>query len=70
MIGKRLRIRKQLKTAAKKHSSVSPKYLASCYGKIKHSSYEEAKASADLKPEIVKPYKCQFCSSYHIGRRK
>lgn len=69
-VGKRTRIRNQLKTANKKHVVVKPKYLASCYGKIKHSTYEEAKRSADAKPDIVKPYKCQFCPSYHIGRKR
>lgn len=65
-VGKRARIRKQLRNA--KHP-ISPKYLAGCYGKVKHDSYEQARAAAEIKPSIVKPYKCQFGSHYHIGRR-
>lgn len=43
--------------------------LASCYGKIRHSSYESAKKMNESKINFVKPYKCQHCPFYHVGRR-
>lgn len=66
MLGKRQIIRRILR---KSKRPLSPKYLASCHGKVRHATYEEAKAAAALKPEKVKPYKCKFCPYYHIGRR-
>lgn len=64
MRGKRQRIRQMLRKGQN-----SPKYLASCYGKIQHGTYDQAKAAALEKPSIVKPYRCQFGEHYHIGRR-
>lgn len=66
MRGKRKRIRQALRRAK---NPVNPKYLASCQGKIRHASYEEAKLACVDKPDHVKPYKCTFCIYYHIGRR-
>ena len=64
MRGKRQRIRRMLRKGPN-----NPKYLASCYGKEQHATYEHAKAAASEKPHIVKPYRCQFGNHYHIGRR-
>lgn len=66
MIGKRKKIRRQLKT----NVSSNPKLLSSCYGKIRHNSYEAAKVANEKKINFVRPYKCQFCPYYHVGRRK
>ena len=65
MIGKRKKIRQQLRNGVAK----SPKELASCTGKIRHSSYEAAKRSNDKKIAFVRPYKCEWCPFYHVGRR-
>lgn len=65
--GKKKRIKRQLRKSGGKFK---PDYLASCYGKIRHGSYEEASIAASEKPSIVKPYKCRHCKYYHIGRRK
>lgn len=58
-----------IRNRKRRDSSVNTKELASCYGKIRHSSYEEARAQNLHKIEYVKPYKCQFCIYYHVGRR-
>lgn len=63
-IGKRKYIRKMVARTGR-----HPKELASCYGKIRYSSYADAKTAADTKPERVKAYKCRYCANYHIGKR-
>ena len=69
MRGKRARIRTQLRTANRKGIMKNPKELASCYGKVRHSSYEAARNANAEKIEYVRPYKCGFCPFYHVGRR-
>jgi len=66
MGGKRSKIRQRLRRGGKE----TPHELASCYGKVRHATYEQAKAASLEKPHFVKPYKCQHCKFYHIGRRK
>lgn len=65
MRNKRMRIRRRLRRIGKE----TPHELASCYGKVRHENYEQAKAAASQKPHFVKPYKCVHCKFYHIGRR-
>lgn len=65
MGAKRSIIRKRIAKGAKQ----SPKELASCYGKIRHASYEAAKKANADKIDKVRPYKCKFCPFYHVGRR-
>lgn len=65
-ISKRRRIRQQLRTTKK---PLNPKYLAACYGKIRHTK-ESAKKAASVKPDIVKAYHCKFCNNWHIGRKQ
>lgn len=64
MIGKRKRIRQQLRAG-----KASPDYLASCYGKIRHTK-DSAKMELLSKPDYIKFYKCRHGDHYHIGRRK
>jgi len=64
-IGKRIYIRRMVSKTGR-----NPKYLASCYGKIRHSSYAEAKIAAQNTSSRVKAYKCKFCKNYHVGRAK
>ena len=64
-IGKRKYIRMMVNNGHK-----DPKELASCYGKVRFNTYEDAKVQSDRKPEIVKPYHCKYCGKYHIGRRQ
>lgn len=66
-VGKKKYIKNRLKN---NKQGLAPKYYASCYGKIRHTSYLDAKLASSEKPEIVKPYKCQYCQFYHIGRRR
>lgn len=67
MLGKRSRINRQLRHN-KDHKS--PDYYASCHGKIRHATYEEAAQAAAEKPSIVKPYKCRLGDHYHMGRKE
>lgn len=69
MVGKRKRIRDAVRRAQKQGKHVNPKQLASCVGKIRHSTYEAAKSHNIEKGDSVKAYKCQFCPYYHVGRR-
>ena len=64
MIGKR----KYIRQLHRKNPRLNTKQLASCTGKIRYITYQEAKQVADNKPSIVKTYKCNFCKYYHIGR--
>lgn len=66
MGSKRSIIKKKVSKGAKQ----SVKELVSCYGKVRHTSYEKAKAANLKKISFVKPYKCNFCIYYHVGRRK
>jgi hypothetical protein len=65
MIGKRKRIRQQLKHGAK----ATPHELASCYGKIRYEKHEKERA-LEGRPSFIKFYKCKHCPYFHIGRRK
>ena len=65
MGSKRSIIKKKVSKGAKQ----SVKELVSCYGKIRHTSYEAAKNANDKKIAFVKPYKCNYCPYYHVGRR-
>lgn len=65
MGAKRARIRQQLRRAKK---PINPKYLAACYGKIRHTK-DTAKKVVEAKEGAVRAYKCQFCDWYHVGRR-
>lgn len=65
MIGKRKHIRMKLR-----HGASNPLYLASCFGKQRHASYEAAKEATLAKPSIVGVYKCKFGNHYHIGRKQ
>jgi len=58
-------IKRKIRNGAKQ----SPHELASCYGKIRHSNYEAARTANANKIDFVKPYKCQHCPYYHVGRR-
>lgn len=64
MIGKRKRIRQQLRKGKK-----NPDELASCYGKIRHTKLE-AKIEVAKKPSFIKAYKCRYGDHYHIGRKQ
>jgi len=68
MVGKRKRIRDTIRNAQKHGKHINPKELASCTGKIRHSSYEAAKEFNKEKGDAVKAYKCNFCPFYHVGR--
>lgn len=68
MKGKRKRITKIQRRAQKLGRRVNTKELASCTGKQRHDTYEEAKARVEQRGVYVKAYKCQFCKYYHIGR--
>lgn len=65
-MNKRKRIKQQLRRAKQ---AVSPRYLASCYGKVRHTK-ESARAAAAEKPSIVRAYRCKYCPWYHIGRKQ
>lgn len=67
MKGKRARINRMLRRQNKEHKS--PDYFASCHGKIRYDSFEQAQNASLEKPSIVKAYKCRHCAYYHIGRR-
>lgn len=62
--------RKNIKQQLSRGSKFTAKQLASCIGKIRHSSYEIAKKNNTDKLTFVKPYKCKFCPYYHVGRKK
>lgn len=62
--------RRMIKQKISHGSNKSAKELASCFGKIRHNSYNDARDANKDKIDFVKPYKCQFCSYYHVGRRK
>ena len=64
-LGKRQYIRDRVRRSGGK---VNPHYLASCYGKVRFDSFEDAKAAADKLGE-AKAYKCQLCDYYHRGRK-
>lgn len=66
MGSKRSIIRKKVARGSK----YQVKELVSCYGKIRHESYEAARQMNIHKIDKVKPYKCKFCAYYHVGRRK
>jgi hypothetical protein len=65
MRGKRGDIRRRIRAGAKQ----SPHELASCYGKIRHSTYEAAVKNNAQKIGLVKAYKCKHCPYYHVGRK-
>ena len=65
MGSKKNMIRKRIARGSKQ----SAKELASCYGKIRHASYEAAAKKNEIKIDFVRPYKCKFCPYYHVGRR-
>lgn len=62
--------RKTIKRKLSRGSKQSAKELASCFGKIRHVTYEKAKEYNKEKLCFVKPYKCKFCPYYHVGRKK
>lgn len=66
MIGKKRLVRNLRRRGSKKSS----KELVSCTGKIRHTSYQRALDANTHKAGLVKPYKCQFCPYYHVGRKK
>ena len=65
-LGKKRSIIKQKISAGCKYTAHQ---LASCFGKIKHDSYEKALENNKLKVSFVKPYHCKYCKKYHVGRR-
>lgn len=71
MGSKHSKIKKTIKKAQKKGRKLpNPKELASCTGKIRHSSYEEAKEKNSAKVGLIRAYKCLFCDYYHVGRNR
>lgn len=68
MVGKHKRIKTAVRQAQKRGKHLNPKQLASCTGKIRHSTYEAAKSHNAQKGDAVKAYKCKFCPYYHVGR--
>lgn len=60
--------RKLIRSMKRKKSNVDTKFIASCYGKIRRTK-QDAHEAAELRPSIVKPYKCKYCGYWHIGRR-
>ena len=67
---KRTKIRATLRNAQKRGVVMDPKELASCVGKIRYTSYEDARSHNALKDYAVNPYKCKFCPNYHVGRKR
>jgi hypothetical protein len=65
MLNKRRRIR----LAKRRDPSVNTKRLASCEGKIRFTTYAEAKAAAEQLGSTAKAYHCQFGDHYHRGHR-
>lgn len=47
---------------------MKPHFLASCYGKIKFDTYDQAKAAAESLGSAV-PYKCRYGDHFHRGRK-
>jgi hypothetical protein len=39
----------------------------SCEGKVRHSTMAGAWIAARKTDEKVRPYKCRWCGSYHVG---
>lgn len=66
-IGKRKRIRQQLRGNISEPKD--PKYLASCYGKVRRTKEDAYELAKDL--PNMKAYKCSYCGNgtYHVGRR-
>lgn len=63
MVGKRKRIRRQLR----RNGKLNPLMLASCYGKIRHVK-RDRKTALENRPSSVRFYKCKFCAWWHIGK--
>lgn len=70
VIGSMLNKRKYIRDRLKRGSVQTPHELASCYGKIRHSTYAAAKEAASKKPSPVRVYKCKHCDFYHIGKKR
>ena len=43
---------------------------ASCIGKIRYETGNEAGLVKDKKKQDLQVYRCEFCRGFHVGRRR